>query len=79
MYNDQPPNKKVSFDKGHTKGVFVLGPSGSGFWLIHSVPHFPYESKNGYQYPGSGHLNGQAFFCISFSEKEADGIGEFSH
>lgn len=44
-YNDEPPNKKQSSNKGHLKGVLVADQR-SGFWLVHSVPHYPNISGN---------------------------------
>ncbi|KAJ8950996.1 hypothetical protein NQ318_006380 [Aromia moschata] len=62
LYNDEPEGKKKS-NKGHTKGV-VMANSTSGFWLIHSVPHFPILGKT-YIYPRTGAVYGQSFLCIS--------------
>ena len=58
FYNDQPPNKSVSLIYGHSKGVLAFGDEiPTGFWLIHSVPHFPAMVQQGYQYPDSGSID----------------------
>lgn len=55
FYNDQPPNMPVSMSYGHSKGVLAFDEkTDSGFWLIHSVPHFPIVVNKGYKYPDSG-------------------------
>lgn len=62
LYNDQPPNAPYIADKGHTKGV-IWADSDGGFWLVHSVPHFPMLPT--YQYPETGTKFGQSFLCLS--------------
>lgn len=66
-YSDQPPEGRGSSSKGHSKGV-VHFDNNSGFWLMHSVPRYPNNpaDTNKYDFPSSGVVNGQAFFCISF-------------
>lgn len=55
FYNDQPPNIPVSLIYGHSKGVLAFEEtSETGFWLVHSVPHFPQIIEKGYEYPDSG-------------------------
>jgi deoxyribonuclease II len=55
FYNDQPPNMPVSLVYGHSKGILAFDDgTQTGFWLIHSVPHFPPVTKNGYGYPDTG-------------------------
>lgn len=70
MYNDEPPSSQVDMVKGHTKGV-MASDTKTGFWLVHSVPHFPPELENGsYNYPATGHRYGQSFLCITMNSVE---------
>uniref|UniRef100_A0A336LWG3 CSON003579 protein n=1 Tax=Culicoides sonorensis TaxID=179676 RepID=A0A336LWG3_CULSO len=76
MYNDEPPSSEVDMVKGHTKGVMASDDK-TGFWLIHSVPHFPPELENGtYNYPLTGHTYGQSFLCITMNSVELNKAGE---
>jgi len=55
FYNDQPPNHPLTLIYGHSKGVLAFqDETQTGFWLIHSVPHFPPTIEQGYGYPNSG-------------------------
>lgn len=74
MYNDQPPNRKSKTKKGHNKGV-VLANTEGGFWLVHSVPHFPQIGLN-YTYPRTGAVFGQSFLCVSLDLSNLDKVGE---
>ena len=57
FYNDQPPNQPFSLIYGHSKGVLAFeDQTQMGFWLVHSVPHFPLPVKQGYGYPDSGSM-----------------------
>ena len=47
FYNDQTPDGQWSLKYGHTKGSLALDQR-SGWWLIHSLPHFPNEVSYGY-------------------------------
>lgn len=73
MYNDQPPQGDKSSSKGHTKGVVVANQS-EGFWLIHSVPHFPF-SQTGYVYPKTGTHFGQSLLCITLNLDQLNNVG----
>ncbi|KAJ8898399.1 hypothetical protein PR048_003759 [Dryococelus australis] len=78
LYNDQPPNGNVSFNKGHTKGVVMCKPDG-GLWLVHSIPHYPPSPtgmSGGYSYPHSGLTYGQSFLCLSLNVKQMDLVGK---
>lgn len=75
LYNDQPPNKTSIGSKGHTKGV-VMADNGGGFWLVHSVPHFPAVGSN-YFYPNSAAVYGQSFLCISLNSANLNNVGEY--
>ncbi|XP_066145470.1 plancitoxin-1 [Euwallacea fornicatus] len=72
LYNDQPP-QGYSGSKGHTKGA-VMTDKTSGLWLIHSVPHFPYN-LNHYEYPNSGIHYGQSFLCLSLGISDLNSVG----
>ncbi|OCT82521.1 deoxyribonuclease-2-beta [Xenopus laevis] len=69
IYNDAPPNVKNSSRKGHTKGVLFFDTS-QGFWLIHSVPHFPPSPEDGYGYPSTGKRFGQTAICVTYPYSE---------
>lgn len=76
FYNDQPPDGNVSFTGGHTKGVVYAGETG-GFWLIHSVPHYPPLPKlSEYSYPKTGLKNGQSYLCVSLHPDQLDLVGK---
>lgn len=72
MYNDEPPIGKTDGYRGHTKGV-LSADSKSGFWLIHSVPHYPPDLLNGsYSYAATGLTYAQNFLCITMNSGEID-------
>ncbi|XP_076233176.1 deoxyribonuclease II [Calliopsis andreniformis] len=82
LYNDSPANKTTaSSTYGHTKGAIAVNRD-QGFWLIHSVPHFPpipsNESniKSGYSYPKNAKVNGQSFLCISIGSDQFNTFGK---
>lgn len=75
MYNDEPPKGSTDMVNGHTKGV-VGTDNKQGFWLIHSVPHFPPNIEDGaYGYPPTGHRYGQSFLCITMSSAMIELVG----
>ncbi|KAM9290519.1 deoxyribonuclease-2-beta-like, partial [Gastrophryne carolinensis] len=37
-----------------------------GFWLSHSIPHFPPFPEHGFGYPDTGRFYGQNAFCMTF-------------
>lgn len=49
---------------GHSKGVLLFDRS-QGFWLSHTVPHFPSFPERGYVYPSTGKVNGQTALCVT--------------
>jgi len=73
-YNDQPPHETPMIYNGHTKGVVITDTTG-GYWLQHSVPHFPGNLSIASAYPPGGLENGQMFFCLSLTVQEIDRIG----
>ncbi|CAH1958023.1 unnamed protein product [Acanthoscelides obtectus] len=74
LYNDQPPQHKSNEEKGHNKGV-ILAESQGGFWLVHSVPHFPDIGDKTYNFPRTGAVYGQSFLCISTDLRNLDTVG----
>ncbi|XP_017901164.1 PREDICTED: deoxyribonuclease-2-beta isoform X3 [Capra hircus] len=78
IYNDGVP-KSVNYSRkyGHTKGV-LLWNRVQGFWLIHSIPHFPPVPEEGYDYPPTGRRNGQAGICITFKYNQYEAIDIFA-
>jgi len=78
LYNDEHPDGHTSFTDGHTKGVVAFDEN-EGFWMVHSVPHFPPNTENNgkYGYPHTGQRYGQSFLCISLkTQTSANIIGE---
>lgn len=72
FYNDQPPNHPFSLIYGHSKGVLAFhDQTQTGFWLVHSVPHFPSTIEQGYGYPDSGRVFGQTMLCITLNVSAA--------
>ncbi|KAJ8408497.1 hypothetical protein AAFF_G00259110 [Aldrovandia affinis] len=65
LYNDAPPLLNYTKQYGHTKGALHFDRS-QGFWLIHSVPHFPPFPERGYSWPPTGKQNGQTLFCVTY-------------
>ncbi|XP_053670215.1 deoxyribonuclease-2-alpha [Anopheles nili] len=73
MYNDEPANGPVDFERGHTKGV-VSTDGTTGFWLVHSVPKFPPPIGSDYSYPHTGMLYGQSFLCVSLDASQMETV-----
>ncbi|XP_036970189.1 uncharacterized protein LOC119028390 isoform X2 [Acanthopagrus latus] len=65
LYNDGPPILDYKQEYGHTKGVLLFDRA-QGFWLSHSIPHFPSFPERGYLYPSSGKVNGQTALCVTY-------------
>lgn len=65
LYNDAPPILDYIHGYGHTKGTLFFDQS-QGFWLSHSIPHFPSFPEKGYIYPSSGKLYGQTALCMTY-------------
>ena len=53
-------------ETGHTKGAIAFDNE-SGFWMVHSVPHYPPAATDGYGYPHTGHKYGQMYLCITLN------------
>jgi deoxyribonuclease-2 len=75
MYNDQVVVRRNEMF-GHTKGVVGAGKEG-GFWLVHSVPHYPTLSETEYAYPRTGLRFGQTFLCLSLQPSQLNILGSF--
>ncbi|XP_051898075.1 deoxyribonuclease-2-alpha [Pristis pectinata] len=73
LYNDQSSVDSSSYG-GHTKGVVLLDQK-QGFWLVHSTPHFPQRTGEGYIWPHSGLHNGQSFLCVTYPYSQFQEIG----
>lgn len=69
IYNDAPPILKFSVKYGHTKGLLLFDHS-QGFWLSHTIPHFPSFPEKGYIYPLSGKVNGQTALCVTYKYEQ---------
>lgn len=69
LYNDAPPILGYKKGYGHTKGTLLFDRS-QGFWLSHSIPHFPSFPERGYLYPSSGKVNGQTALCVTYQYKQ---------
>ncbi|XP_035269417.1 deoxyribonuclease-2-beta [Anguilla anguilla] len=65
LYNDAPPLMNYTRQYGHTKGALHFDQS-QGFWLIHSVPHFPPFPERGYSWPSTGQHYGQTVLCVTY-------------
>uniref|UniRef100_A0A8D2ZJ44 deoxyribonuclease II n=1 Tax=Scophthalmus maximus TaxID=52904 RepID=A0A8D2ZJ44_SCOMX len=69
LYNDAPPVLDYVQGYGHTKGLLLFDHS-QGFWLSHTIPHFPSFPERGYLYPSSGKVNGQTALCMTFQYEQ---------
>jgi len=65
MYNDESPSGTTYSSYGHTKGDIGVDNNG-GFWLVHSVPRWPFAPPQQYLYPQNETSYGQSFLCMSF-------------
>lgn len=59
----------------HPAGVLLFDRA-QGFWLSHSIPHFPSFPERGYLYPSSGKVNGQTALCVTYHYSQFLSIGE---
>lgn len=69
LYNDAPPVLEYQNKYGHTKGSLLFDQL-QGFWLTHSVPHFPPFPEMGFGYPSTGKLFGQTVQCTTYNYKQ---------
>ncbi|XP_036378441.1 deoxyribonuclease-2-beta [Megalops cyprinoides] len=75
LYNDAPPKVDYQGHYGHTKGALLFDQF-QGFWLIHSVPHFPPFPEMGYSWPHSGRQNGQTAMCVTYKYEQFTQIAQ---
>ncbi|XP_048108532.1 LOW QUALITY PROTEIN: deoxyribonuclease-2-beta-like [Alosa alosa] len=75
LYNDAPPELPYDMEHGHTKGVVMFDKS-QGFWLSHTIPHFPPFPERGFDYPSTGMFYGQVLFCVTYSYDQFHAISE---
>ncbi|XP_066503804.1 deoxyribonuclease-2-beta [Hoplias malabaricus] len=66
LYNDAPPVLKYQSNYGHAKGALLFDHS-QGFWISHSIPHFPPFPEKGFGFPSTGKLFGQIVLCTTYS------------
>ncbi|KAI5614691.1 deoxyribonuclease-2-beta isoform X1, partial [Silurus asotus] len=75
LYNDAPPVLKYVINYGHTKGALLFDQF-QGFWITHSIPHFPPFPEMGFGYPSTGKLFGQSVQCTTYSYKQFQRISQ---
>ncbi|KAF7703500.1 deoxyribonuclease-2-beta [Silurus meridionalis] len=75
LYNDAPPVLKYVVNYGHTKGALLFDQF-QGFWITHSIPHFPPFPEMGFGYPSTGKLFGQSVQCTTYSYKQFQRISQ---
>lgn len=54
-----------------------MDKTGTGLWLLHSTPRFPYTRDQNHFWPPSGNKNAQTFICVTFPYDEFRKIGMF--
>ncbi|XP_053490178.1 deoxyribonuclease-2-beta isoform X2 [Ictalurus furcatus] len=77
LYSDAPPVLKYEYNYGHTKGALLFDQF-QGFWLTHSIPHFPPFPEMGFGYPSTGKLYGQNIQCTTYNYKQFQKISYYT-
>ncbi|XP_062868983.1 deoxyribonuclease-2-beta [Trichomycterus rosablanca] len=75
LYNDAPPDLKYENNYGHSKGALLFDQS-QGFWISHSIPHFPPFPEKGFDYPSTGKLFGQTVLCTTYNYTQFQKISQ---
>lgn len=56
----------------------MVNRTGSGVWLLHSTPQFPFRRQLDNYWPSSGNTKGQTFICGTFNYNQFQTIGPVS-
>ncbi|XP_070845518.1 deoxyribonuclease-2-beta-like [Chaetodon trifascialis] len=75
-YSDQPPGCSADEQFGHSKGVVMVDKTGTGVWMLHSTPRFPFRRDQNHFWPDSGNKNAQTFICVTFPYSQFTKIGK---
>lgn len=65
-------------DCSSSTGVVLVNSRGSGIWLLHSTPKFPYRRDKNSFWPESGTANAQTFICITLPYNQFSLVGKVS-
>uniref|UniRef100_A0A3Q2QDB5 Deoxyribonuclease-2-alpha n=1 Tax=Fundulus heteroclitus TaxID=8078 RepID=A0A3Q2QDB5_FUNHE len=60
-------------------GVLMADRTGTGLWLSHSTPQFPFRRDQNHFWPQSGNKNAQTFICVTFNYDQFREIGLRRH
>ncbi|XP_014905421.1 deoxyribonuclease-2-beta-like isoform X2 [Poecilia latipinna] len=75
-YSDQPPGCGADPKRfGHSKGLVMVDRTGTGVWILHSTPRFPFRRDQNNFWPNSGNKHAQTFICVTFNYNQFTTIG----